>query len=95
MLNFNVCFFFSNKKTYLSSFQSYIPPLFVEPKIPGSPYLIDWFADPNAIGKKWILSKGKKDDTEDSIAKYNGRSFFIFLHLMQLMYHEQLFCELN
>lgn len=57
-------------------FQEYVPPPFIVPTVLGSPLLVDWFSDRNAIGKKWLTSKGKKDDVEDSIAKYNGFIFF-------------------
>lgn len=51
---------------------AYIAPAFVTPVVRGSPLLAEWFGDKAAIGKKWIKSSGKKDDVEDSIAKYNG-----------------------
>ncbi|VDM96104.1 unnamed protein product [Thelazia callipaeda] len=50
----------------------YTPPKFQTPTVSGSPLLVDWFSNPGAIGKKWLLSKGKKDNVEDSIAKFNG-----------------------
>ncbi|VDD87841.1 unnamed protein product, partial [Enterobius vermicularis] len=50
----------------------YVAPKFVTPSVRGSPLLVDWFGDKGAIGKKWIKSSGKKNDVEDSIAKYNG-----------------------
>ncbi|CAG9536740.1 unnamed protein product [Cercopithifilaria johnstoni] len=51
----------------------YIPPQFQTPVVFGSPLLVDWFSNRNAIGTKWFMSKGKKDDVEDSIAKFNGK----------------------
>uniref|UniRef100_A0A915AI32 Calnexin n=1 Tax=Parascaris univalens TaxID=6257 RepID=A0A915AI32_PARUN len=50
----------------------YVAPKFVRPTVTGSPLLVDWFEDVDALDKKWIRSRGKKDDVEDSIAKYNG-----------------------
>ncbi|VDM41317.1 unnamed protein product [Toxocara canis] len=55
-----------------SSKPAYVAPKFVAPTVVGSPLLVDWFDDVKALNKKWILSRGKKDDVEDSIAKYNG-----------------------
>ncbi|VDM06924.1 unnamed protein product [Wuchereria bancrofti] len=51
----------------------YIPPPFQTPVVSGSPLLVDWFSNRNAIGRKWFISKGKKDNVEDSIAKFNGQ----------------------
>ncbi|VIO91633.1 Uncharacterized protein BM_BM13750 [Brugia malayi] len=51
----------------------YIPPPFQTPMVSGSPLLVDWFSNRNAIGRKWFISKGKKDNVEDSIAKFNGQ----------------------
>lgn len=52
--------------------KAYVAPDFVTPTVKGSPLLVDWFSNKHAIGSKWIKSSGKKDDVEDSIAKYNG-----------------------
>lgn len=55
-------------------------PKFVRPTVTGSPLLVDWFEDVDALDKKWIRSRGKKDDVEDSIAKYNGVSISIIFN---------------
>lgn len=50
----------------------YVPPPFQIPTITGSPLLMEWFSDRDGIGRKWFISKGKKDNVEDSVAKFNG-----------------------
>ncbi|KAG8230108.1 hypothetical protein J437_LFUL007652 [Ladona fulva] len=39
----------------------------------GRVYLAETFDDPQIFKKKWILSEAKKDDTDENIAKYDGK----------------------
>ncbi|XP_013389410.1 calnexin isoform X1 [Lingula anatina] len=43
------------------------------PEISGSPHFLETFDDPGVLNNKWILSDTKKDDTEEAIAKYEGK----------------------
>lgn len=52
------------------------------PVVSGSPLLVDWFANRNAIGRKWFISKGKKDNVEDSIAKFNGINIYFCMRIL-------------
>ncbi|XP_071442209.1 calnexin-like isoform X2 [Hetaerina americana] len=39
----------------------------------GRVYLAESFDDPMVFKKKWIISEAKKDDTDENIAKYDGK----------------------
>ncbi|XP_046395404.1 calnexin-like isoform X2 [Ischnura elegans] len=39
----------------------------------GRVYLAESFDDPQLFRKKWIISQAKKDDTDENIAKYDGK----------------------
>lgn len=37
------------------------------------------FLTVGCLSSRWILSKAKKDDTDDEISKYDGESYPVFL----------------
>jgi calnexin len=47
-------------------------PVYKTPEVKGEAYFVETF-DTDVIGTKWILSEAKKDDTDEDIAKYNGK----------------------
>lgn len=46
-------------------------PVYVKPVPNGDNYFVETF-ESNVIGSKWIKSKAKKEDVEETIAKYDG-----------------------
>lgn len=55
--------------------EAYVAPPFQKPTLnekDDKVYFVDWFADKNAIGKKWMKSTAKKEGVDQEIAKFNG-----------------------
>lgn len=55
---------------------------YTSPSTPANAYIAEHFDDDERFSKRWIKSEAKKEDTDDTIAKYDGWfvfSFFSFL----------------